>query len=134
MQIIEANYPTQAKRTEVPGGQAASSQCRCECQVQFPFSSLPHQYRRAFLIGMEYRVLRELGEAQPLETKLLLQTPLGSHELDSSSAGNWDGSTAMVRLEAVGPHARELSAALPDLVATVLSTLEFDQDGFVISR
>jgi len=102
------------------------------CQIDFTSSTLPRQFRGAFLLGLEHDILRQWGEAQPYPTKLFIATASGPTEVNHGSLQLVEDS--VVSVLASGPHARTLCASLARLADTVLATTEFDQDGFVITR
>ena len=103
----------------------------CAVRVEFPHSTLPPQLRGVFLVSMQHRILYELGETAPFQTRLLLHTRSGLKEIGGNP--DWNNDPSTIYLRAAGRHACEISLMLAGLVNHVLSTTTFDGDGFVVT-
>ena len=87
------------------------------CTVAIGTTSLPRFLQSRLVQSVAREILRGEGEDAPFATLI-----------------DVDGATMSgpLQVEAVGPHADAVCAALPGQVADVLASKTFDSDGFVV--
>lgn len=113
--------------TAVDQGSRVGDATETTCDIVFDEEgvTLPAHLRPAFVAGVHFDLLRELGEWPPVTTLFVIAAE--ERELVST----WREAVHVLRLRVRGPHADDLSRLLPARVAYGLLTLHFDADGFL---
>jgi hypothetical protein len=87
------------------------------CVVSFGESALPSYLRPTLVQARADEIRLEIGERAPFATRVEVKAGVSSDA---------------VVVEAAGPHAAAVCAALPEQVRIFLSSTDFDSDGFVL--